>query len=183
MKIKTWQLILGLVLLTFIWGLAYVIPQQILRRGANDPQLEIARESAGSMAEGEVPDFLLKNPNKVDIAKSDQPYLIIFDSNKKVMASTAVWGTQDPVPPLGVLDYAKKHGVDKVTWAPASGVRQAIVALPFNGKHSGYVVVGRNLVPTEKKEDWAFKFAFSGWIVSIIAVISLLSVKNRKRLT
>lgn len=169
MKLKTsTKIFLIIVALTFFWGLAYAIPQQILRRGANNPQTQIAKASALSVAQGEVPDFLVKNPKQVDIGQSALPYLIIFDQDKKVMASTAILGTQNPLPPLGVLDYAKKHGVDRVTWQPVPGVRQALVAMPYSGKYAGFVVSGRSLAQTEQKEDLAFKIDFWGWIISMI---------------
>ena len=182
MKIsKKTQIISAVIILTIFWGLAYAWPQQTLRREANNPQIAIAQEAAVSASQLNVPNFLIKNPDKIDIKQSALPYLIIFDENKKVILSTAMLGTQDPVPPLGILDYAKKHGIDKVTWQPAPNVRQAIVALPYSGKYSGWVVAGRSLAKTEKAEDLFFKIAFFGWAISMLVAIAVIVFKRKKK--
>lgn len=179
---KKTKFILALIVLTFFWVLVYAIPQQALRRAANHPQIEMAKEAATAVGQLDVPPYLIKNPGKVDIASSSLPYLIVFDENKKVILSTAVLGTQDPVPPLGVLSYAQKHQIDKVTWQPKPGVRQAIVAMPYNGKYSGFVVAGRSLTSTEKKEDLFFKLAFWGWVISIFLLLASMVFKKRKKI-
>jgi hypothetical protein len=51
---------------------------------------------------------------------------------------------------MGVLDYVRKNGQDRVTWQPAPGVRMATVVVPYK---NGFVMAGRSLTEVEKRES------------------------------
>jgi hypothetical protein len=137
-------------------GLVYVTVQQSLRSGANDPQLQIAGDLAAQLGGGADPGALLGTA-KVDLATSLSPYAIVFDDTGHPVASTGVLDGTVPVPPAGVLRAAGQHR-NELTWQPRSGVRSAIVVVPFhaaNGR-SGTVLAGRSLREVEKREDFLF---------------------------
>jgi hypothetical protein len=134
-------------------GLVYGAVQQSLRSGANDPQLQMAGDLALQLAGGADPGQLVGG-GRVDLAQSLAPYVTVFDGSGKVVASTAVLAGRTPVPPAGVL-RAARHDRNELTWQPQSGVREAIVVVPFrHGALEGTVLVGRSLTEVERREDF-----------------------------
>jgi hypothetical protein len=132
-------------------GLVYVTVQQTLRRGADDPQLQIAGDMAAQLSGGAQPGPLL-GTSRVDLATSLSPYVIVFDAAGHPVASTGVLDGVVPSPPAGVLRAAGQHRTE-LTWQPRHGVRSAIVVVPFQAASGrGTVLVGRSLTEVEKRE-------------------------------
>lgn len=69
------------VVIVALCALVYASVQQSLRQGANDPQIQMAEDVATVLPAG-----------KVDLALSLAPFVIIYDSTQKVLASSAVLG-------------------------------------------------------------------------------------------
>jgi hypothetical protein len=181
MKVK--RFIFTLIILSLIFGFAYLLTQQTLRRGANDQQIKIAEEAAKTLAAGGESEFLRSNINNtIDLSKSPAPFLITFDNNDKPLAFTATLNGKIPVPPAGVFAYAKAHGEDRLTWQPAAGVRIAAVIVYYNGKREGYALAGRSLAEVEKRiSSLGFTFFFA-WIFSlIVAIIYSVFVWRKKK--
>jgi hypothetical protein len=165
------------IILAMIFGFAFSLAQQILRQGADDPQIQIAQDSAGFLAAAQEPAFLHANTyGTVDLAKSLAPFLLTFDAEKKPMAFTATLNGQIPTPPAGVFAYVKAHGEDKITWQPAKGVRIALVAAYYKSpKAEGYVFSGRSLAGVEKHISSLQFMTFWAWVMTvIIAILGLL---------
>ena len=132
-------------------ALVYLTVQQSLRMGANDPQIQMAEDAASNLNAGASVESVVP-PNKVEIADSLAPFVIVFDDSGKVMAASATLYGAVPVYPAGVLDYVRQKGQDRVTWQPEAGVRMATVVVPFA---HGFVVAGRSLTEVEKRESQA----------------------------
>ena len=77
----------------------------------------------------------------MDIARSTDPFVIVVDGQRAVLASSASLDGQVVLPPAGVFDYVRSHGEDQITWQPAAGVRSWIVVDAFRG---GFVIAGRS---------------------------------------
>ena len=65
---------------------AFVAVQQALRLGMNDPQLQIAQDTAAKLAQGATPAAVMPS-EKVDESKSLATFVTIVDQNTKVLAS------------------------------------------------------------------------------------------------
>jgi hypothetical protein len=171
------------VILALIFGFAYTLTQQALRQSANDPQIQIAEDSAAVLALGNEPKFLIDNSsNTVDIAKSLVPFLITFDAAGKPLVSTAQLNGATPVPPAGVFAYAKKHGQDRVTWQPQKGVRIAAVVAYYGGQREGYALSGRSLLEVENRSSSLQNLTFWAWLATvIIAIIGSIFVWKKGR--
>jgi hypothetical protein len=168
------RLIFIAIILALVFGFAYLLVQQALRQGANDPQIQIAEDSAAVLALGNEPKFLIDNSNNtVDIAKSLAPFLITFDAAGKPLVSTAQLNGATHVPPAGVFAYAKKHGQDRVTWQPAPGVRIAAVVAYYGGQREGYALSGRSLLEIENRSYSLEILTFWAWLATVI--ISIIS--------
>jgi hypothetical protein len=147
-----------------VCGLVYITDQQSLRMNANDPQIQMAQDTARALASGAAVDALLPS-QKVDLTKSLAPFLIVYAADGKVIASSAELNGQTPDLPTGVLDSTRQSGENRLTWQPESGVRIAAVIVANN---SGFVLAGRSLLEVEKRESQAE-------LLSGLALIAILT--------
>ena len=76
-----------------------------------------------------------------------------------------------------------RRGTNHVSWQPRSGVREAVVALPWgDGRSSGVVVAGASLQPTETRAHALLGGVAAGWLILIAAVtVLVLRVHGRPR--
>ncbi|MEP6776035.1 MAG: hypothetical protein ABJA50_10615, partial [Chloroflexota bacterium] len=148
--------------ITALSGLVYVVAQQTYRQSANDPQIQLAEDAAAQLEAGAQPQALAGS-NKVDIAHSLAPFLIIYDDTGSPIASSAQLNGQTPPLPLGVFTDARKSGEDRITWQPQEGVRSATIITHFAGPHPGFVLSGRSLAETEHRIDQITPLVALAW--------------------
>lgn len=166
--LKYWLLIA--VIVSGVIGLNYAAIQQVLRQGANNPQIQMAEDAAAKLASGQQARDVVP-VEQVDIASSIASYLIVFDASGQPIASSARLNGQIPTPPSGVFDYVRQHDEDRITWSPQAGVRDAIVVAQFKGVHSGFVVAGRSLREVEKLIDAIGQILLIGWLGMLIVTL------------
>jgi len=154
------------VLATLCCGLVYASDQQNLRSGANDPQIQMASDASTALDAGAQPSSLVSS-HRIDVAQSLAPFLVIFDSSGKVLATDGQLDGHDPIPPAGVLTSAANNPPDIVTWQPRSGVRIAAVVMPW---HGGAVLAGRSLAQVEIRENNALLIAIAAWLAMLVAL-------------
>ena len=140
-----------------------IIEQQSLRQSANDPQLGMATDLAIRLARGVSPADAVPN-DQTDMDLSLSPFVIAYDEQGKVLASSAQLNGAVPQLPQGVLNYMRTHREERVTWAPKRYVRIASVVLRVGGPHGGIVVAGRNLREVETRKDLLLKLAALVWL-------------------
>jgi hypothetical protein len=167
--------------LSLVFFAIYVSVQQVVRMGANEPQIQLAEDTAVELANGKSPKFLRDNPDPVDIAKSLAPFMIVFDNNGKLTATNVQLNDTTPMPPAGVLTYAKIRGENRVTWQPEAGVRIAAVIVYYsaNGRE-GYVLAGRSLREAEIRIDNLSRIAMFGWLVTLIFTLMVVAIVKWK---
>ena len=156
----------SVVVLTVACGLVFVGLQQVLRQGADDPQIQLAQDLAGRLDAGTDPTGLMTGP-KVDLATSLAPFEAVYDSTGKVIASDGTLDGAVPQPPAGVLATARSAGSDRVTWQPRPGIRIALYAVRWNG---GSVAAGRSLRVVEERIDQVFGLAIAAWVAGALAL-------------
>ncbi len=154
-----------------ILGLAlYAIPQQVLRQGANDPQIEMAGNLAVYLEKYGVNDGLSQGALTerggaiVDMANSLSPFLIVYDDEGRALGSTGQLDGKSPAPPKGVFEYVRSHGEERVSWQPRPGVRIAAVIERVSGAQPGFVLAGRSLREVEVREAQVGHMAGLAWI-------------------
>lgn len=157
------------VMITAFCGLVYLVVQQDMRQGANDPQIQIANDTSVALGAGQK----VTPVGSVDIARSLAPFVIIYDSQGHVMSTGARLNSQTPELPSGVLQNAKNNGELRFTWQPQVDVRIAAVVVPYSG---GYVLAGRSLREIEKREDKLLFQVEAAWAVTMgtVTVLSFL---------
>jgi hypothetical protein len=129
--------------------LVYLTAQQIIRESLNEPQIQMADELASKLSAGNPVDSILLY-NKVDISRSLAPFIIIYNDDGNVIASSGTLNDQNPIIPHSVLNHAKEYGQHKLTWQPQRGVRIAAVVVRYNSNTSGYVLAGRSMKEGER---------------------------------
>ncbi|HEX9115975.1 MAG TPA: hypothetical protein VGA61_07900 [Anaerolineae bacterium] len=153
-------------------GLIYGVAQQVLRQDANDPQIQMAEDTAALLAQGQQP----APAAPVDIATSLAPYLIVFDGQGRPVAGSARLHGNLPSVPEGVLDAARQRGENRVTWQPEPGVRSATVIVPVRG--AGYVLAGRSLREVEQRTDNLLLLAVAGALAILAATLVAVVAVN-----
>ncbi len=160
----------GAVIVTGLCGILYAVMQQDLRLNANDPQIQMAEDTAAALSSGQTVQTLVPSA-KVDIANSLAPYMIIFDTTGKPIAASAQLNGQMPTIPSGVFSYVRHNGEDRFTWQPQSGVRSAVVVTQFKGADSGFVLAGRSLREVELRENDILLDVAVGWLAMLFATL------------
>ncbi len=166
-----------------IFATIYATVQHALRTYANDPQVQYALDAAEGLKTGNgMPNMA---GNSIDITKSLGTFYILYDKDKQLTSSTALLNGVTPTVPQGVLDYAKAHGEDRITWEPQDGVRIAAIVEYYNDKNEGYVVVGRSLKEIEIREANVLYLSMLGFILasaaSILFMFLLMGVDGMKK--
>ncbi len=169
-------------MVTGLSGLIYAAVQQDLRQSANDPQIQMAEDAATKLTDG-VQVQTVVPPEKVNIADSLAPYMMVFDATGNPIASSALLDGRTPKIPSSVFDGVRKNGEDRFTWQPQLGVRSAVVVTQFRGPHPGFVLAGRSLREVEIREDHILWIVMAGWIsmlfITLVATAVILPRARR----
>jgi hypothetical protein len=153
-------------LTVLVFGTIYAAVQQAHRSAANDPQVQMATDAVNALQRGATPASLVPT-NKIDIATSLAPYLVIYDANAQPVATSATLHGQAIIPPAGVFQSAAAASdqQDVLTWQPESDVRSAIVIQRYAG---GYVLAGRSLKLVEERETDLEQIVGLGCVAALI---------------
>lgn len=164
------------VITTILCGFVYVAVQQNLRQNANDPQIQLSEDLASKLASGAAIDSVIPH-EAVDIEKSLATFVLVANNAGESVQSSGELDGQMPKIPLGVFEYVRSHGQDRVTWQPKTGVRQAIVVSRYEGSSgSGFVVVGRSLREVERRERELWQETGIAWVATLGVSLVLLLV-------
>jgi hypothetical protein len=149
---------------TTLAALTYGAVQQDLRLTADDPQQQMAEDAATQLNAGATPASVTP-ATVVDIRNSLAPYLMVYDGQGNLLASSAELDGKPPTYPTRAFADAQKLGVDTITWDTLTGVRGATVIVPYKG---GFVVAGRSLRLVEQRSDHILQLVLFVWIVALL---------------
>lgn len=150
-----------------IGGLAYAVGQQTVRSGADDPQVQLAHDTAQRLNRAPEPVRSASAAQPaVDLRQTLDPYVILYDRSGRSVSQTVQLDGATPAPPPGTLAAAAATGENRVTWQPAPGVRSAVVIVPYR---DGYVLAGRSLALTEERERNLLLIAALGVLATLLA--------------
>lgn len=156
--------------LTIAGGLTFLAVQQDLRIGANDVPQQLAEDGVAALNRGAEPAAVVGS-GSVLIDSSLAPFVAVFDGQGTLLATSGSLDGKPPAPPIGVLRSAQANGRDAVTWQPRTGVRIALVALPWKG---GAVVAGRSLRVVESRID-AIQVLMAAGLLAGLAVLAVVA--------
>ena len=153
--------------------------QQSIRLGANEEPMRLATDTKLKLDGGQNVSAVISS-DKVNINESLSAFVMIYDKNKKLIATSGMMGSAEPSYPSGVFDVVAKKGEDRVTWQTADKHRFASVAIKYN---DGYIVAAKSLVESEKLIDTIGKLvllAFTAFtICSVVWVIIIRFVLKK----
>ncbi len=171
--IKSWLPLAAAI--TLISGLIYVAVQQDIRIGANDPQAEMAKEAVLALENKQMPQNVVP-VREVEMSQSLSPYLIVYDAAGKVAAANVSLHGQTPVIPDGVLEYARAHGEDRISWQPEAGVRSAVVVMSVAEGKGGFVLAGRSMREIEAHIAGIEMQVGVGWLATLALTFLLAAL-------
>jgi hypothetical protein len=145
-------------------GTSYAMAQQVTRSTVDDAPRALAQRAADTLSRGGTPAEVTPGTT-VDLTTDLGPFLIVYGPDDAVRTSTATLEGTTPRLPPGVLAQARARGIDRVTWQPQAGVREAVIALPWRSTTAhGAVVAGASLRPSEDRQDQLCCFWWpAGW--------------------
>ena len=164
--------------ITLLCLIFYTAIQQSYRISANDPQIQLAEDIATQLANGNPSAYYIP-PVKIDISKSLGTFIMIFDSNGKLVNSSASLDGKSPQIPVGLFGTAKKSGETRITWQPQKNARIALVVVHYKNAKEGFVAIGRSLREVEKRIDSLTKIVFFGWAFTLLSVFVLLYLQKK----
>lgn len=168
------------VVLSLLGGGAAFVIDQMMRSGANQPQIDMVNWYAGELGAGVAPADEIP-PGYVDLETSLQPFVIFYDDQGRPVKGTGYLDQALPAPPSGVFDFVREHGSEKVTWQPRPGIRLASVIQRVNvkGKNPGFLLAGRSLRLVEEEKDILWKMALGVWLTVMLLLAGGASMLNR----
>ena len=174
----TFHTVVLAVVLSLLGGSAALVIDQMMRRGADQPQIDMVSWYAGEITAGEAPDNVIP-PGYVDLERSLQPAIIFYDDQGKPAVGTGYLDQNLPAPPSGVFDHVRQQGYEKVTWRPQPGVRLASVIQRINGPHPGFLLAARSLRPVEQQKIILWRMAFGVWLTVMLLLLGGASLLKR----
>ena len=153
--------------ITLLCGVIYLIMQQTYRMDANDPQVQITGDVKAALEDGATPDQMV-GQSKADIAKTLDPFIIIYDINKQIVVTSASLNGSSPSIPGGVLDQVAKKDEERVTWQPQKDVRIAAVVVKYK---DGFVLAGRSLKEVESRIQKHGINVLIGWVFTLAGTL------------
>lgn len=171
------------IVISMVAGLGYVLVQQDLRQGANQPQVQLAEDAAAALQSGATESAVI-SPVSVNLEKSLAPFVVVYDRNGKVVAGNGLLNGKTPTPPSGVLTDTPATGDSRLTWQPQSGVRIAAVVVRYqnpSGDFRGYVLAGRSLREIERQESYTSNVTAVAWLLACVLTLGSVWVARRFR--
>lgn len=148
--------------------------QQSTRLSADDLPLATAQTVKSQLDNGANPQDVIP-ARTINVKNDNNVFVIIADSSRHVIASSASLDGQTPLPPSGTFEYASAHGTDRFTWQPQSEVRLATRVVPYGQKpDSGFVITGQSLKPFEDRIDVYTELALAAWLATLAWTVLIL---------
>jgi sensor histidine kinase regulating citrate/malate metabolism len=165
---------LGFVLV-FVCALLYVTNQQSLRLAADDALVDQAHGIATTLKSQSAKGA--QASNLVDVANSNQLFVIILDKDNKDLYSTAQVDGATPVLPSDAIKAANDSGENRLTWSPKKDVRLATVVVPYTSPdEKGVVVVGKSLKEVEQRTQNIGKTILIGGAIGLVVLFAVLAI-------
>jgi hypothetical protein len=166
---------------TVLLLLVYASVQQTYRTGADDPQVQLAKDLNHRLETGQSVERMM--PDSIELSESLGVFVTFYGSDLRPLRSSGFLHGQLPRIPSGVFDFVKTHGEERVSWQPESQVRMALVVLRSSAPPVAFVVVGRSLLEVEKREHNLELMVLLSWgfILGIIILTALVTAISRPK--
>jgi hypothetical protein len=164
---KSFSFLTAAAILVVIFGTMYGVSQQVIRQSANDPQIQIAEDTADKLRTGANAEFLFND--RINISSSLAPFVVIYNRDGNPVGGDGYLDGALATAPKGMLTSSENKPYHAITWQPSQNVRIASVTVATD---KYYVVAGRSLKEIEPREDKVYMLAVTGGVMSI-AVLAI----------
>ena len=151
-----------------LFGFTYLAVQQNYRSSLNDPQIQMTEDAQARLLGGAQPAEVVPRGTSFDIEKSLSPFIAVYDESGNPLESSGFLRNAPPRPPIGVFEYAKESGENRVTWQPNSNTRIALVVRPVAIESGWFVASGRNMREVESRIS---RFTSAGGLILIATLV------------
>ena len=141
--------------------------QQALRSAANDPQMQLAQDSAAQLAQTQEPQGLSQVHGTISIGHTLAPFVVVYDASGKPVAGNGYLDGQLFHVPVGVLQAANNQAEHAVTLQPTDNLRLAAITVKAGNY---YVLAARSLREVEKREAQSLQLTALGWLGSMVVL-------------
>jgi hypothetical protein len=177
--VRNWLALVGTA--TIVIGACYTMVQQSTRLAVDDAPLALAQSIKLQLENGDTPNDSVP-ATTINLRTNTNPFTIITDSSRHVLASSANLDGQSPRPPKGVFDYTAQNQTDHFTWEPANGVRLATRVMTYSkDQNSGFIITGQSLAPAEDRINTYGLLALAAWL-AVMAWSFLVLILPERRL-
>jgi hypothetical protein len=160
-------------LTTAVCGLVYLTVQQSWRQNANDPQIQMAEDTAANLASVQNATSTPAISGSVNINESLAPYIVVYNASGSPIAGNGMFDGSLPDLPPGVFVYTSAYGEDRFTWQPQENIRQAVILVKIPGGNGGFVMAGRSLYEIENQEHRLGIEVGGVWFVAVGGLLIL----------
>lgn len=150
-----------------------------LRQQANDPQVEVTDQVANIIRQGAPLDAIVSGAEQVELSQSDALFVMIFDKDKNLAGSSAVFNGQPLSVPSESFDLAKASGDYRFDWQVSETKKIAAVMKAVDD--SSYVLAGRSLAEFDRRAAVLSQPLWLGWGVSVLLALFLSSLMRPLR--
>ena len=150
-------------ILVVIFGTMYGVAQQIIRQSANDPQIQLAQDTADKLRAGANAQFLFNG--NINIGSSLSSFVVIYNHDGTPVDGDGYLNGVLPTAPKGMLTSSDDKAYHAITWQPSNGVRIASVTVATDRY---YVVACRSIKEIEPREDKIYFITLVGAMISIV---------------
>jgi len=164
------------IIVTITFGAIYGSVQQALRLSANDPQIQLAEDTAHRLDSGVTPTQAVSG--RVDVGSSLAPFVIIYSKSGLPIAGDGYLDGSLPNIPYGALASAHPGHDNTVTWELQDSIRLASVEV---SAHNYYVLSARSLREVEKRENEITDIASLGWFLCILTLATAYLLTTPKK--
>ncbi|RYY94685.1 MAG: hypothetical protein EOO11_17395 [Chitinophagaceae bacterium] len=158
--------------------LVYATVQQVYRTGANVPQEGLCDALVEALVDGKAPEAVFPG-DTLDLAATRRPFVLLYNPDGTPLRGTAYLDRQLPKVPRGVLEQARRSGVNRITWAPREGLRIALVVKRVPQHPELLIAAGRSLQYTEQQTFKLWRMVLLSWIAccGVLVFYSLISCR------
>lgn len=171
----------GVLLITLAAGTVWLGYGLSLRTGGDRQPLQLVARAAGQLTTGAPPGSVL--PPVINMASNPAPFVIVYDPQHHVLASSGRLGGRTPALPAGVLAWVASHGQDRITWQPVPGLREAAIIEPYLGPHPGFVLAAQSLQTISAQQrslTWSLACIWLAALTLSFLTVRLLPARTRR---
>lgn len=161
--------------ITLLAGAAYFFVPRFAAANSTGPLARLAEQAVEKLEAGRpIPQVVPGQVN--DIVRTPTPYLMVFDPQGNVLASSGSFRGQQPQVPSGLFTFLQGDGWDGAEWQPAPGIRQELAIRRYA---DGFVLAGRPVTSAQDGDPAVRRLIVALWVAALVSTLALVALRRR----